>query len=91
MHKALSYNFKLNDLNKYSSKLRMKDLDWKFDTTVLGKFKKDGLLSELESEEEEEELPKKIRFVKGSLFYTLYKQLLSTDWIQTNIYTQYQK
>ena len=50
MNKALSYNFKLNDLNKYSSKLRMKDLDWKFPTTILGKMRSDDLVSEEEDD-----------------------------------------
>jgi len=66
MNKALSYNFKLNDLNKYSKNMRVKDLEWKFGTTtVLG--------SSNELFEKEEEPQKKIRFVKNSLFYTLYK------------------
>lgn len=36
MSKGLNYRFKLTDLNKYSSNLKMSDLTWKISKTALG-------------------------------------------------------
>jgi hypothetical protein len=37
MKKGTNYKFKLGDLAKYSAKLRVKDIDWKFHKSSLGK------------------------------------------------------
>ena len=37
MRQGLDYTFKLQDLDKYSKKLRYKDINWQLKKTALGK------------------------------------------------------
>lgn len=67
MKSALTYQFKLKDLNKYSQKLKFRDIDWKLKLSALGKVIPDV------------NQRKEILF-KGSHFNTLLKLLRSTDW-----------
>ena len=76
MRKGLDYRFQLQDLNKYSQKLRYKDINWKLKLTALGKVIPDV------------KTRKKI-LMKGSHFNNLLKNLKQTDWSQTPIYHQY--
>lgn len=73
MEKGLKYTFKLEDLSKYSQRLRHKDINWKIKLSALGKKIPDI------------KLRKKI-LIKGSHFNTLLKLLKSTDWSRTPVY-----
>jgi len=76
LEKAMTYQFKLQDLNKYSKSLKFKDINWKIKLSALGKVIPDV------------EQRKKILF-KGSHFNTLLRLLRATDWSQTPVYYQY--
>jgi hypothetical protein len=67
LEKALTYQFKLSDINKYSKTLKFKDINWKIKLSALGKVIPDV------------EQRKKILF-KGSHFNTLLRLLRATDW-----------
>lgn len=74
--KALSYKFKLQDLNKYSSNLKFKDINWKIKVSALGKKIPDV------------KQRKKI-LLKGSTFNKLLQVLKNTDWALTPVYHQF--
>ena len=76
MRRGLSYKFQLQDLNKYSQKLRYRDINWKIKLTALGKVIPDVTTR------------KKI-LLRGSHFNTLLKLLKQTDWARTPIYHQF--
>lgn len=76
MRKGLEYKFTLKDLDKYSKKLRYKDINWKLKLTALGK-----VIPDMKTR-------KKI-LMKGSHFNNLLKSMKATDWGQTPIYHQY--
>mmetsp|Transcript_5194 Transcript_5194/g.8030 ORF Transcript_5194/g.8030 Transcript_5194/m.8030 type:complete len:88 (+) Transcript_5194:4220-4483(+) len=76
MKKALKYKFQLKDLNKYSSKLQQKDINWKIKLSALGKKIPDV------------QERKKI-LIKGSHFNTLLKLQQQTDWSRTPVYHQF--
>jgi len=76
MEKGLKYTFKLEDMSKYSQRLRHKDINWKIKLSALGKKIPDI------------KLRKKI-LIKGSHFNTLLKLLKNTDWSRTPVYHQY--
>lgn len=76
MEKALKYTFKLEDMSKYSQRLRHKDINWKIKLSALGKKIPDI------------KLRKKI-LIKGSHFNTLLKLLKNTDWSRTPVYHQF--
>lgn len=78
MNKALQYEFKLNDLNKYSSKLKYKDMEWKFTRSAMGKI--------VPNDE-----ARRKRLEKNSFLNKLYKLLKHTDWARTPIYHQFQR
>lgn len=78
MRQGLRYKFKLADLNKYSSRLKHKDLDWKLKLSALGKQVPDM------------NTRKKI-LMKGSHFNTLLRLLRQTDWSRTPIFHQFQR
>jgi len=67
MKKAIAYKFNLKDLNKYSSKLRVTDLNWKYRRSSLGK--------EILAPDE-----RKTRLKKESYLNKLMKSLRHTDW-----------
>ena len=73
MRQGLHYKFKLEDLSKYSSKLKYKDINWKIKLSALGKQVPDV------------KERKKI-LIKGSHFNTLLKILRQTDWSSTQVY-----
>ena len=76
MKKALNYKFRLEDIGKYSSKLRFKDINWKLKRSALGKVIPDNLGREK-------------RLLKASFLNKLYLVLKNTDWQRTPIYQQY--
>jgi hypothetical protein len=59
---GMNYKFKLEDLNKYSSKLKFKDINWKIKLSALGK-----VIPDINK--------RKKLLVKGSHFNTLLKLL----------------
>ena len=62
MVQGMNYKFKLEDLYKYSSKLKYKDINWKIKLSALGKVIPDVK-------------KRKKLLVKGSHFNTLLKLL----------------
>ena len=76
LEKALTYEFKLKDIHKYSKSLKHKDMNWKLRLSALGRVIPDV------------EQRKKILF-KGSHFNTLLRLLRATDWSQTPVYYQF--
>lgn len=67
MQAGLSYEFKLNDLTKYSKLLKPNDINWKLKMSALGKRIPDA------------KKRKKI-LLKNSHLGTLLKLLKNTDW-----------
>lgn len=76
LRKALSYRFRLQDLHKYSQRLKYRDCDWKLKLSALGKVIPDVRQR------------KKI-LIKASHLNTLFRLLKSTDWSQTPVYYQF--
>lgn len=72
----MGYKFRLEDLSKYSQRLKYKDINWKLKLSALGK-----VIPDIQQR-------KKI-LVKGSYLNTLKKLLYSTDWSQTPVYFQF--
>ena len=73
---GLKYKFQLQDLSKYSARLRPTDINWKIKLTALGK-----VIPDINTR-------KKI-LMRGSAFNTLLKLLKQTDWSRTPIYHQF--
>lgn len=70
-----SKKFKLNDLSKYSSKLKYNDMNWKFTRSAMGKITPGGDGSLYVDKAKQVDLMAK-----------LYKILKNTDWANTPIY-----
>lgn len=75
-NQGLNYRFKLNDLQKYSQRLRPRDSSFKFERSALGKVIPEA-----------SERRKKLQ--NASYFTKLLKLLKHTDWQRTPIYHQY--
>jgi hypothetical protein len=65
--KALSYKFKLKDINKYSQTLNFKDINWKLKLSALGKK-----IPDIKKRKE--------ILIKNSHLNTLKRLLKGTDW-----------
>ena len=78
MRQGLDYTFKLQDLDKYSKKLRFKDINWQLKKTALGK----ALPNDVERNKQYE---RKIYLDKLLLI------LKNTDWSITPIYKHFQE
>lgn len=78
LKKGMEYKFKLSDLNKYSSNLRVKDLNWKLNRSALGK-----VIPNVNKRKKE--------LKKESYFNKLHKLLKQTDWSRTPVYHQFQR
>jgi hypothetical protein len=73
MLQGITYKFKLEDLTKYSSRLKYKDINWKIKLSALGK-----VIPDINK--------RKKLLVKGSHFNTLLKLLRETDWARTPVF-----
>ncbi len=78
MKKVLNYKFRQEDIGKYSSKLKFKDINWKLKRSALGKV----IPENFEREK---------RLQKASFLNKLYLVLKNTDWQRAPIYQQYLK
>ena len=75
---AMKYRFKLDDISKYSQRLKYKDINWKFERSAMGKI--------IPSDE-----ARMKRLQKAAFINRLEELKAATDWAETPIYHMYER
>ena len=76
--KAKNYKFKLDDINKYSMNLKVRDMNWKFQRSAMGKIIPN---SDARSK----------RLQKAAFLNRLEELKKSTDWSQTPVFFMWER